>query len=87
MVGSRWEKPSPSKEKSSSVVCAQGVVPMCTAAFLSSKTSQRDRAWLQGCSRWEKTSSPIKSLVCPRDKRGRRMPEGLGLYGHWCLLV
>lgn len=35
MVESRWEKPSPSKEKPSSVVCTQEVVPVLTAAFLS----------------------------------------------------
>lgn len=38
MVESRWEKPSPSKEKPSSVVCAQEVVPVLTAAFLSCTT-------------------------------------------------
>lgn len=49
MVESRWEKPSPSKEKPSSVVCAQEVVPVLTAAFLSCTT----RAKRSCCILWE----------------------------------
>lgn len=62
-----WEgggKSLPHPKRSPLLLCALGgVVSMRAAAFLSSKMSQKARAWLQGCSRWEKNGSPIRSLV------------------------